>query len=65
VKVGDLVKHPLFAQRSCPTTYSLGVVLKIEKSCFYGTGARVNWLRGRQTQYVYPTDELEVLHEGR
>ena len=65
MKVGDLVKHPDGMERICPTTYSLGVVLEIEKHHFYRVGVRVNWLRGRQTQYVYPTDELEVIHEGR
>ena len=65
MKVGDLVKHPDGAEKVCPTTYSLGVVLKIEKSCFYGTGVKVGWLRGNFGQYVYPEDELEVLHEGR
>ena len=66
MKVGDLVKHVDGVNLICPTTYSLGVVIEIQEDHFYGVGAMVHWTRGNSLgPYIYPIDELEVIHEGR
>ena len=63
MKVGDLVKHP-DGMKICPTTYSLGVVLEVG-DYFYGKGVYVAWLLGDTGTFMYPSTQLELIHEGR
>ncbi len=64
MKIGDLVKHPDGMTDVCPTTYSLGVVLEVGQY-FFGQGVLVQWVRGSYGQFMYPSIQLEVVHEGR
>ena len=62
MKVGDLVKHPEGMISVCPTTYSLGVVLEVG-DYFYGEGVYVAWLLGDTGAFMYPSAQLELIHE--
>ena len=64
MKVGDLVKHPEGMISVCPSTYSLGVVLEVG-DYFYGEGVYVAWLLGDTGTFMYPSAQLELIHEGR
>ena len=64
MKVGDLVKHPDGMIDICSTTYSLGVVIEVG-DFFFGRGVLIKWFFGLGGMYMYPSTQLEVVHEGR